>query len=52
MRKRKDEFVTRNLRLPEHLYQELKIEAAKKRMSLGALIRSQLHESFKRGRSD
>ena len=42
-------FATRNFRVPEDLYRDLKMEAASKRMSLGALIRFRLHESLTRG---
>ena len=38
-------WITTNIRFPEDLYMELKIEAAKRRISLAALIRERIHES-------
>lgn len=35
-------WVTTNIRLPEDIYMELRIEAAKKRTSIASLIRDQL----------
>lgn len=41
-------WVTTNIRFPEGLYMELKAEAAKRRMSLAALIRQRLTDKKKR----
>ncbi len=45
MSKSSDEFITVNLRLAEDDYRRLKLEALKKRVSLGALIRLRLKRS-------
>jgi len=35
-------YITTNIRLPEELYMELKLQAARKRSSISALIREQI----------
>ncbi len=38
--------MTTNVRMGDALYQELKLEAARRRISLAALIRERLHQAL------
>ena len=41
-------WITTNIRFPEDMYMELKIEAARRRMSVAAVIRQRLIDKKKR----
>lgn len=45
-------WVTTNIRLPEDLYMELKIEAARNRSGIAALIREKLANGKKKSKKD
>ena len=45
-------WITTNLRLPEDLYMDLKIKAAKERKSVAAVIREKLLDTKQKDQSD
>ena len=45
-------FVTTNIRLPEDVYMDLKIEAAERRKSIAAIIRERIMKKNRAGNAD